>query len=294
MSGRRLFGVRAGGDDGVDLVGGYGSGGVDELLVSGAGAGHGEPGGPVFGCCVGDDGVGLASAAVEPGCAYAFDGGRRVGGRVSGNGNGGQIGSATWLATGKSGKALSFNGSNARVTGPGGDLAAVLTTGMTLEAWVYPTTVNNKWRDVLYKGNDDYFLMATSTTSSRPATGGTYSAPRRHKLVGPTAITANTWTHLAATYDGTQLRLYVNGTQVDDEGADGDLSRRLRTRSRSVATRSTASTSRAGSMRCGCIGWRCRRRRFRRIWRRRWVGRRIRRCRRGVGVGGGCGELEAG
>ena len=66
VSGRRVFGVRAGGDDCVDVVGGYGSGGVDELFVSGAGAGHGEPGGPVFECCFGDDGVGVAAAAVEP------------------------------------------------------------------------------------------------------------------------------------------------------------------------------------------------------------------------------------
>ena len=35
---------------------------------------------------------------------------------------------------------------------------------MTLEAWVNPTTVTTAWRDVIYKGNDNYYLMATSTT----------------------------------------------------------------------------------------------------------------------------------
>jgi len=51
--------------------------------------------------------------------AYAFDEGS--GSTVtdaSGNGNAGQIGTATWLTTGKYGRALSFNGSNARVTVP--------------------------------------------------------------------------------------------------------------------------------------------------------------------------------
>ena len=67
VSGRGLFGVRAGGDDGVDVVGGHGSGGVDELFVSGAGAGHGQPGGPVFECRLGDDGCGAAAAVVDPG-----------------------------------------------------------------------------------------------------------------------------------------------------------------------------------------------------------------------------------
>src|SRR6185503_2964227 len=31
---------------------------------------------------------------------------------------------------------------------------------------------------------------------------------------GDTALTRNAWTHLAATYDGSSLRLYVNGVQV--------------------------------------------------------------------------------
>jgi hypothetical protein len=47
-----------------------------------------------------------------------------------------------------------------------------LTTGMTLEVWVYPTTVSNKWRDVIYKGNDNYYLEGISNHSSRPAMGG--------------------------------------------------------------------------------------------------------------------------
>ena len=33
-----------------------------------------------------------------------------------------------------------------------------LTTGMTLEAWVNPTTVSSAWRDVIYKGDDNYYL----------------------------------------------------------------------------------------------------------------------------------------
>ncbi len=29
-----------------------------------------------------------------------------------------------------------------------------LTTGMTLKAWVNPSTITNNWRDVIYKFND--------------------------------------------------------------------------------------------------------------------------------------------
>ena len=38
-----------------------------------------------------------------------------------------------------------------------------LTTAMTLAAWVKPSTVTSAWRDVIYKGNDNYYLEATST-----------------------------------------------------------------------------------------------------------------------------------
>ncbi len=58
-----------------------------------------------------------------------------------------------------------FNGTNALVTIP--DAASLhLTSGMTLEAWVNPSTVNSAWRDVVYKGNDNYYLEGTSTNGS--------------------------------------------------------------------------------------------------------------------------------
>ena len=62
--------------------------------------------------------------------------------------------------------ALSFNGSNARVTVP--DSASLdLTSAMTLEAWVFPTVGGGLWRDVIYKGPDDiYYLRAPRTEQS--------------------------------------------------------------------------------------------------------------------------------
>ena len=62
-----------------------------------------------------------ASMAATPGlvAAYGFDEGSGTSVTdASGNGNTGTITSATWAATGKFGKALQFNGTNALVTIP--------------------------------------------------------------------------------------------------------------------------------------------------------------------------------
>jgi len=166
-------------------------------------------------CCV----AGPEAQAATPVAAYAFnEGSGTIVTDASGNGNNGTINGATWTTSGKYGNALSFNGSDALVTVNNAP-SLQLTSAMTLEAWVYPTTVNNKWRDVIYKGNDNYYLEGTSKTSSRPAMGGTFSTP----LYGTSALTATTWAHLAATYDGATMRLYVNGVQVASRAQTGAI-----------------------------------------------------------------------
>src|SRR5207244_3790164 len=75
--------------------------------------------------------------------AYGFnEGSGTVVNDASGTGNNGTINGATWTTSGKYGNALTFNGTNARVT-INNAASLQLTSGMTLEAWVYPTTVSN-------------------------------------------------------------------------------------------------------------------------------------------------------
>ena len=154
--------------------------------------------------------------------AYAF--GEGNGSSVadsSGNGNTGTIANATWTTAGKYGNALMFNGVYAWVTV--NDAAPLhLTSAMTLEAWVNPSTVNAAWRDVIYKGNDNYYLSATSASQSgSPAGGGAFGSIT--ELYGTAALATNVWAHLAVTYDGSALRLYVNGVQVSSVAQTGSL-----------------------------------------------------------------------
>src|SRR4029453_16821751 len=42
-------------------------------------------------------------------------------------------------------------------------------------------------------------------------------------LVGPAALPVNTWSHVAATYNGSMHRLYVNGAQVAAVSRSGKI-----------------------------------------------------------------------
>lgn len=142
--------------------------------------------------------------------AYSFDAASPVLPDVSGHGNHGHIAGATWTREGKFGGALVFDGENSAVVVPH---APSLSLGgaMTLEAWVYPTAPQRGWRAIIQKDIDPYFLFAGSDAGTLiPAGGGTFGGTSEH-VHAPRALPVNAWTHLAVTYDGSRLNLYING-----------------------------------------------------------------------------------
>lgn len=146
--------------------------------------------------------------------AYGFDEGS--GSSVadsSGHSNGGTVSGASWTTSGKFNKALDFDGTNDKVSVADSN-SLDLTNGMTLSAWVKPDTLGG-YRTVLMKergSNLSYSLYGGTDSSNRPAV----EVPGNQRLA-PSAISTGSWTHLAGTYDGANLRIYVNGVEVSSE-----------------------------------------------------------------------------
>jgi PKD repeat protein len=134
---------------------------------------------------------------------------------VSGYGNNGTLSGATWTTAGKFGGALSFNGSSNLVTV--NDAASLdFTTGMTLEAWVYPTKTMTSSTVIMKEQPGDFVYVLYASANRHPGLfiNVATSAVGEHGTVGSSSLPTYTWSHLAGTYDGTTLRLYINGTLV--------------------------------------------------------------------------------
>jgi len=121
-------------------------------------------------------------------------------------------------AIGKVGQALEFDGVNDYVdcgNGPSLDI----TDAITVEAWAKSDAEENGrivskhgggsygWM-LSQRGSDDSIEWRISTTGSD--WNGGFTSPNSFKI--------NTWHHIAATYDGSYMRVYIDG--VEDTGGD--------------------------------------------------------------------------
>jgi len=155
--------------------------------------------------------------------AYGFEeGSGRIAADASGNGHTGRTKRSAWVANGRFGGALDFDGSSDWVTiADAADLR--LQTSITMEAWVRPRSLSG-WNTILLKEGDGRMSYALYANDFDPRPAGYVRINFIDQpVVGPNPLPLNTWTHVAMTYNGSMMRLYINGAEAGRRAMSGKL-----------------------------------------------------------------------
>jgi hypothetical protein len=114
-------------------------------------------------------------------------------------------------------QAFHFDGAADYVQIPNASDLNIPTGKVSVDAWINPTTATQQYPSILSKGDvgnykESYalFLAPGGNVGFLVNKDGT-AAGRGLPVFGSTLIPLNTWTLVAGTYDGTNLRVYVNG-----------------------------------------------------------------------------------
>jgi hypothetical protein len=154
--------------------------------------------------------------------AWSFDeGSGNVAKNITSNEHAGEVKDAKWV-DGKFGSALEFKGAEPSQVEVPGSPALNLTEAVTLEAWIKAKSVAG-FCGLVQKWNDDggvnkrQYLLANYNGTLRMYVS--YAGIDYPGVGSKNKIPADEWTHIAGSYDGKKLRVYING-KLEGEGCD--------------------------------------------------------------------------
>ncbi|RLJ00337.1 MAG: hypothetical protein DRP06_02095, partial [Candidatus Aenigmatarchaeota archaeon] len=132
---------------------------------------------------------------------------------TSGNDNDGTLTNGPSWVDGKFGKALEFDGSNNYVDCGNGESLNII-DAITIEAWFNRDTLDTStWTAILSKeaGNTGYELQFRKGTND---IGFQFYGGGAWRFSPEYTTSPNVWYHAVGTFDGSYLRLYINGKEV--------------------------------------------------------------------------------
>lgn len=132
-----------------------------------------------------------------------------------------------WTQSGKFGKALIFDGTD--------DIATITNTGaidfdtglinFTFSSWVYADSDGeNDVGQIYQKGTNTYLRVDSQSGSNLDIEANLDLATTDANVNVSSAITTGTWNHVAATWNGTTLTVYVNGINKGTDTGSGAIS----------------------------------------------------------------------
>ncbi|MCA8960262.1 MAG: cellulase family glycosylhydrolase [Planctomycetes bacterium] len=151
-----------------------------------------------------------------PEAHWAFDtGSGTIAADSSGGGNHGTIVNAAWTFDGSTGAALDFNGVDSRVVVDRATLGIASWSQLTISAWVSNDVGSGA-------GTDDIVTWWDYPSSRSFVLTQHYTNHYFFEIANKGWVSGGTihpgWTHVGATYDGSTLRLYVDGIEVASQG----------------------------------------------------------------------------
>ncbi|MHC4477572.1 MAG: LamG domain-containing protein [Planctomycetota bacterium] len=163
----------------------------------------------------------VAEPAVGPVAHWELDDTGAVATDSAGSNNGTLEGSVSWVAGKVGSGAAEFGSYDARIRVPhSAELMPAATVSVT--AWIYPTQVPGYEARVVAKGIDtdnwEAYFMQFGGSASWAIRDPNHE---NHPLSG-SELRLDDWTHVAGTYDGDALKIYIDG-QLDAEDSTGGM-----------------------------------------------------------------------
>jgi hypothetical protein len=141
----------------------------------------------------------------------------------SGNGNNGTlIGGSTFNSS--NGGVIVFDGTDDYASIPATPSVNIITNTITFGAWCYPT-VSNKYQHILVKSVTEsrqygMWLSANGTSQIFRNLNGVV-AQTNINISTPWSV--NAWNYIMLVYNGSTVKIYLNGSEVFSENASGNI-----------------------------------------------------------------------